>query len=201
MKQISKTDSNTSMEMVRLSKPVPDMEFEAFHDGEIRKYRFSDFRGRWLIVVFYPADFTFVCPTELEDFADNYDEFRAAGAEIVSFSTDTVYAHKVWKEISSAVKKVRFPMGADPTGRISRVFGVYNEETGLAERGTFIIDPDGVVRSIEIVDGNIGRNASETLRKLKALQWVREHRGEVCPAKWEPGKQTLKVNISLAGKI
>ena len=189
------------MEMVRIGKPVPDMEFEALYIGEIRKYRFSDFRGKWLIVVFYPADFTFVCPTELEDFADHYEEFRNAGADVVSFSTDTVYAHKVWREVSSAVKKVEFPMGADPTGRISRAFGVYDEETGLAKRGTFIIDPDGVVRSIEIVDDNIGRNAAETLRKLKALQWVREHKGEVCPASWEPGKPTLKVDIKLAGRI
>ncbi len=190
------------METIRLGKKVQDITFEGLSpNNEIKKYKLSDFTGKWMVVFFYPADFTFVCPTEIEDFADKYDEFRSAGAEIVSFSTDTAYAHRVWKETSPAVRKVRFVMGADPSGRVARYFGVYNEETGLAERGTFIIDPDGVVRSIEVVDGNIGRNASETLRKLKALQYVREHGGEVCPARWEPGKATIPVRIDLVGRI
>ena len=186
----------------RIGSKIEDFQFEALMpNGDVKKLRFSDFRGKWLVLVFYPADFTFVCPTELEDFAEHYDEFVKLNSEVVSFSTDTVYAHKVWRDVSNAVRKVRFIMGSDPNGRISRYFGVYNEETGLAERGTFIIDPDGVLRSIEIVDANIGRNAAETLRKLKALQYVREHGGEVCPARWEPGKQTIPVKIDLAGRI
>jgi peroxiredoxin (alkyl hydroperoxide reductase subunit C) len=187
--------------MVRIGDEIPDLEFEAYHNGEIKKMRFSDFRGKWLVLAFYPADFTFVCPTELEDLAELYEEFKKNDAEIISFSTDTAYVHKAWHDTSPAVKKVKFPMGADPAGKICKAFGTYIEDAGLSVRATFIIDPDGVLKAMDIHDNSIGRSAKEILRKLLASKYVREHPGEVCPASWEPGKETLKVSIELVGKI
>lgn len=174
---------------------------EAFHDNEIKKTRLNDYRGKWLILFFYPADFTFVCPTELAELADNYEEFKKLGAEVISISTDTVFVHKAWHDSSPAIKKINFPMAADPTGRLCRAFGVYIEEQGLSWRGTFIIDPDGIVKACEMHDNSIGRSAVELLRKLQAAQYVREHSGEVCPASWKPGAATLKPGLDLVGKI
>ncbi len=187
--------------MVRIGEKIPDMELEAYHNDEIKKIKLSDYRGKWLVIAFYPADFTFVCPTELEELAEHYDEFRKAGAEVLSVSTDTVYVHKAWHDTSPAIKKIRFPMVADPAGKLSRTFGTYLEDEGVSLRATFIVDPDGVLRAMDIHDNSIGRSAKEILRKLLASKYVYEHPGEVCPASWEPGKETLKPSLELVGKI
>jgi peroxiredoxin (alkyl hydroperoxide reductase subunit C) len=151
--------------------------------------------------MFYPADFTFICPTELEEAADYYEEFKKVGAEIMSVSTDTVFVHKAWHDESPAIKKVKFPMVADPTGKLCREFGTYLEDEGLSLRGSFIIDPDGVLTAFEVHDNSIGRSAKELLRKLQAAVFVRENKGQVCPASWEPGKETLTPGLDLVGKI
>jgi len=187
--------------MIEINKQVPDFSAEVFQNDEIRRIRLGDYRGKWVVLIFYPADFTFVCPTELEDAAELYGKFREANAEIISVSTDTAFAHKAWHDSSPAISKVNYPMMADPNGNISKMFGVYIDEEGLALRGTFIIDPDGVLKTIEINNNDIGRSAKETLRKLQAAQFVREHGGNVCPANWEPGEETLKPGVDLVGKI
>jgi peroxiredoxin (alkyl hydroperoxide reductase subunit C) len=187
--------------MIKINQQVPDYQVDAYHNDEVKKIKFSDYKGKWMVLVFYPADFTFVCPTELEDAAKHYDEFKKLGAEIFSVSTDTVYVHKAWHDASEAIKKVQYPMIADPSGRLCREFGTYNEETGLSYRGTFIIDPDGVFKAAEIHDNSFGRNAKELLRKVQAAKFVRDNKGEVCPANWEPGKNTLKPGLHLVGKI
>lgn len=187
--------------MVKINEAVPDILFEAYHEGEIKKLKLSEFRGKWLILLFYPADFTFVCPTELEDTANLYKQFKEEGAEIVSVSTDTAFVHKAWHDTSAAIKKIEFPMAADPTGNLCKAFGVYIEDEGLAFRGSFIIDPDGVLKAYEVNDLGIGRKARELLRKLQAAKFVREHGDQVCPANWEPGSETLKPGLDLVGKI
>lgn len=184
-----------------IGNKIPGFEGEIYHDESFKKTHLSDYEGKWLILFFYPADFTFVCPTELEDMAENYAKFRELGAEVISVSTDTVFTHKAWHDHSEAIKKIKYPMLADPTGELSRMMGVYIEDEGLALRGTFIIDPDGVLQSYEVNSNNIGRSSDELFRKLQAAQFVREHGGEVCPAKWTPGKKTLKPGIDLVGKI
>ena len=161
----------------------------------------ADLKGKWSVVFFYPADFTFVCPTELEDLADEYAEFQKLGVEIYSVSTDTHFTHKAWADTSAAIGKIKYPMIGDPTGTITRNFGVMIEEAGLAERGTFVIDPDGKIQIIEINAGGIGRDAKELLRKVKAAQYLASHPGEVCPAKWQEGSETLKPSLDLVGKI
>lgn len=188
---------------------VPNMEFSVYHKDNFGHMQFSDFRGKWVIVMFYPGDFTFVCPTELEDMAKLYPEFEKRNAEVVSFSTDSVHVHKAWHDASDAVSKVTFPMGSDPSGRIADAFGVRIGEDrlscvtdeGLALRGTFIIDPRGVIRTMEIHDNSVGRKAGETLRKLEAALYVEAHPGNVCPASWEEGEDTLTPGIDLVGKI
>lgn len=187
--------------MVKIGEKIPDFEAEAFYENEIKKIKFSDFRGKWLVLAFYPADFTFVCPTELEELADNYEEFKKAKAEVLSISTDTAFVHKAWHDNSPAIKKIKYPMIADPTGKICQEFGTYLEKEGVSLRATFIIDPNGVLKALEIHDNDVGRNAKEILRKLQALKFVREHQGKVCPASWEPGKETLKPSLELVGKI
>lgn len=196
--------------MVRIGHPVPDLEFEAFHKEKIQKIRLSDYKGKWLVLFFYPADFTFVCPTELEELAVSYAQFKELDTEIVSMSSDTVFAHKAWHDTSPAIGKIDFAMGADPAGRMSRAFGTYIEgdaldcrdDEGLSLRGTFIIDPDGILSTIEIHDNSIGRSAKELIRKLQAAQFVRTHGGQVCPADWQPGDDTLKGgDLDLVGKI
>ena len=173
----------------------------AFHNGQFVQISDADLRGKWSVVFFYPADFTFVCPTELADLADNYAEFKKLGVEIYSVSTDTHFTHKAWHDTSDAIKKIQYVMVGDPTGAISRNFGVMIEEAGLADRGTFVIDPDGKIQIVEINAGGIGRDASELLRKVKAAQYVASHPGEVCPAKWKEGEATLKPSLDLVGKI
>ena len=161
----------------------------------------EDLKGKWSLVVFYPADFTFVCPTELEDLADKYEEFKKLGVEIYSVSTDTHFTHKAWHDTSDTIRKIRFPMLADPTGALSRNFQVMIEDEGLALRGTFIVNPQGQIKAMEVNDNGIGRDAKELLRRLKAAKYVAEHPGEVCPAKWQEGAETLKPSLDLVGKI
>ncbi len=194
---------------VRVGETVPDYEFEAFYKDDARTMKFSDFRGKWLVVVFYPADFTFVCPTELEEMADLYPNFQKLNADVLSFSTDTVFVHKAWHDTSEAIKKITYPMGSDPSGKIADAFGVLVEggdlpfvpDEGLALRGTFIIDPSGTLRTMEVNDNSVGRAAKETYRKLQAAQYVETHQGKVCPASWEPGDDTLEPGMGLVGKI
>ena len=174
---------------------------KAFHNGKFIDVSEADLKGKWSVVFFYPADFTFVCPTELGDLADNYAEFNKLGVEIYSVSTDTHFTHKAWHDTSDTIGKIQYPMIGDPTGTISRNFGVMIEEVGLAERGTFVIDPQGKIQIIEINAGGIGRDASELLRKVKAAQYVASHPGEVCPAKWKEGDSTLAPSLDLVGKI
>ena len=191
----------TSIAPIKIGDVVPDISFEVFQNDDTKNAKLSDYRGKWLILFFYPADFTFVCPTELEEMADNYDAFKKENAEVVSVSTDTVFVHKAWHDNSPAIKKIQFPMAADPTGILSEAFGTYIEEEGMSLRGSFIINPDGVLKAIEINDNNIGRSARELLRKLQAAKFVSENKGQVCPASWEPGKETLKPGMDLVGKI
>ncbi len=187
--------------MVTLNQAIPDMELQAYHKGEIKKVWLSDFKGKFLAVVFYPADFTYICPTELKELADNYAQFRKEGAEILSVSTDSVYTHKAWHDSSPAIKNVKFPMVADPTGKLAKEFGVYIEDEGVALRGSFVIDPDGVLKACEIHDNDIGRSIKELLRKVQAAKYVRENKGAACPASWEPGSKSLKPGLDLVGKI
>lgn len=187
--------------MVRINDSAPDFKLDAYYKGDINKVSLADHKGKWVVLFFYPADFTFVCPTELGDLADNYKKFVDEGAEIMVASTDTAFSHKAWHDTSDTISKIKFPMLADPTGQLSRDYGVYIDDEGLALRGTFIIDPDGVVKSYEINDNSIGRSTDELIRKLQAAKFVREHGGEVCPMNWKPGEKTLKPGMDLVGKI
>jgi len=173
----------------------------AYHNDDFVTVTEANLKGKWSVVFFYPADFTFVCPTELGDLADNYPEFQKIGAEIYAVSTDTHFTHKAWHDASETIQKIQFPMIGDPTGSITRNFGVMIETDGLADRGTFVIDPQGRIQIIEITAGGIGRDARELLRKIKAAQYVATHSGEVCPAKWVEGAETLKPSLKLVGKI
>lgn len=187
--------------MLRINEEVPDFETKAFHENKIKKIKLSDYKGKWVVVFFYPADFTFVCPTELEELANNYEKLKKMNVEVLSVSTDTEFVHKAWHDNSPAIKKVNFPMLADPTGKLCKLFGTYIREEGLSLRGSFIIDPDGVLKTIEIHDNSIGRSAEELIRKIQAAQFTRERGGEVCPAGWKPGSKTLKPGLELVGKI
>ncbi|ATC93233.1 alkyl hydroperoxide reductase subunit C [Pseudoalteromonas tunicata] len=173
----------------------------AYHNGDFKALTEQDLLGKWSVVFFYPADFTFVCPTELGDLADNYAKFQELGVEIYSVSTDTHFAHKAWHDSSDTIGKVQFPMIGDPTGTITRNFGVMIEEDGLALRGTFVMNPEGEIKIVETHDLGIGRSATELLRKIQAAQYVASHDGEVCPAAWQPGEETLAPSLDLVGKI
>jgi peroxiredoxin (alkyl hydroperoxide reductase subunit C) len=184
-----------------INTQLPAFKVQAFHSGEFKTVTDKDLANKWAVLFFYPADFTFVCPTELGDMADKYAEFQKLGVEIYSVSTDTHFVHKAWHDASETIRKIGFPMLADPTGHLSRAFGVHIEEEGLAYRGTFLISPEGKIKLAEIQDKGIGRNADELLRKVQAAQFVANHPGEVCPAKWTPGAKTLKPAIALVGKL
>lgn len=184
-----------------INTEVKPFKATAYHNGKFIDVSDADLKGKWSVVFFYPADFTFVCPTELGDLADNYDEFKKMGVEIYSVSTDTHFTHKAWHDTSDTIRKIQYPMIGDPTGLISRNFEVMIEEAGLAERGTFVIDPAGKIQIIEVNAGGIGRDATELLRKVKAAQYVAAHPGEVCPAKWKEGEATLAPSLDLVGKI
>ncbi|MCI0597710.1 redoxin domain-containing protein [Candidatus Parcubacteria bacterium] len=194
---------------VKVGEPIPDYPFEVYHKDEVKEMKFSDLKGKWFVVMFYPADFTFVCPTELEEMATLYPKFQELGAEIISFSTDTVFVHKAWHDTSPAIRHIDFPMGADPSGKIACAFGVLvegeefvqTEGEGCAMRGTFIIDPNGILRSMEVTHNSIGRKAAETLRKIQAAQYVEKHPGNVCPASWEEGDEGMTPGMGLVGKI
>ncbi|ACG79133.1 alkyl hydroperoxide reductase, subunit c [Phenylobacterium zucineum HLK1] len=187
--------------MSLINTEVKPFTAQAYKDGKFLTVSDSDLKGKWSVVFFYPADFTFVCPTELEDLADNYAEFQKLGVEIYSVSTDTHFSHKAWADTSPAIGKIKYVMVGDPSGVITNNFGVMREGQGLADRGTFLVDPDGVIQFMEITAEGIGRNAAELLRKVKAAKYVREHPGEVCPAKWEEGEKTLAPSLDLVGKI
>lgn len=180
---------------------MPEFKVQAYRNGKFETVSNEDVKDKWAIFFFYPADFTFVCPTELADMAEKYEAFKAMGVEVYSVSTDTHFVHKAWHDASETIRKIQYPMLADPTGVLSRGFGVYIEEAGLAYRGTFLVDPEGRIKIAEIQDNSIGRNADELLRKVEAAQFVASHDGEVCPAKWKKGADTLKPSIDLVGKI
>ncbi|MDR0368495.1 MAG: peroxiredoxin [Bacteroidales bacterium] len=184
-----------------INSQIPEFKLNAYHNDDFKEITDKDVRGKWGIFFFYPADFTFVCPTELEDMAENYAKFKAMGVEIYSISCDTQFVHKAWHDASESIKKIQYPMLADPTGVLSRALGVYIEEAGLSYRGTFLFNPEGEIKICEIHDNGIGRNAEELLRKVEAAQFVAEHSAEVCPAKWKKGDKTLKPGIDLVGKI
>ena len=194
-------DGYDSFNQTLVGSQVPNMELEAYQDDKIKKIKLHDYEGKWLVVFFYPSDFTFVCPTELEELADNYESFKKLGAEILSVSTDTVYVHKAWHDTSPAIKKITFPMLADPTRKLCSALGVHIHNEGVALRGTFIVNPEGKIISMEVNDNNIGRSAKELLRKLQAAKFVSEHKGQVCPASWQPGDDTLEPGLDLVGKI
>lgn len=173
----------------------------AYHNGEFVDVSSDDLKGKWAVFVFYPADFTFVCPTELGDVADHYEQLTEMGVEVYSVSTDTHFTHKAWHDASDTIKKIKFPMLGDATGKISRNFEVMIEEEGLALRGTFIVNPEGVIKAAEINDLGIGRSAKDLVRRVQAAQYVATHDGEVCPASWQPGEETLSPSLDLVGKI
>ena len=187
--------------MSLLNTEVKPFKATAYHTGEFVEVTEENLKGQWNIFFFYPADFTFVCPTELGDLQDNYAELKKLGVEVYSVSTDTHFTHKAWHDSSETIGKLTYPMLADPTHTISRNFEVLIEEDGIAERGTFVVDPDGKIQIVELNAGNIGRNAEELLRKVKAAQYVRANPNEVCPAKWEEGEATLSPSLDLVGKI
>ena len=187
--------------MSLINTTVKPFSADAYKAGKFITVTDADLMGKWSVVFFYPADFTFVCPTELEDLADHYATFQSLGVEIYSVSTDTHFAHKAWHDTSESVGKIQYTMVGDPTGAISRNFEVMIEEAGLADRGTFVIDPEGKIQIVEVNAGGIGRDAGELLRKVKAAQYVASHPGEVCPAKWQEGEKTLAPSLDLVGKI
>ncbi|MBL8503064.1 MAG: peroxiredoxin [Rhodocyclaceae bacterium] len=189
------------MNTTQINTEILPFKATAFHNGQFVEITDATLKGKWSVVFFYPADFTFVCPTELGDMADLYPAFRDLGVEIYSVSTDTHFTHKAWHDTSETIGKIRYPMIGDPTGTITRNFGVMIEEAGLAERGTFVMDPQGRIQIIEINAGGVGRDAAELLRKVKAAQYVAAHPGEVCPAKWKEGDKTLAPSLDLVGKI
>ncbi|MNI26355.1 Alkyl hydroperoxide reductase subunit C [compost metagenome] len=187
--------------MSLIGKEVLPFKAAAYHNGKFIDVSEADFKGKWSVVCFYPADFTFVCPTELEDLQDQYATLKELGVEVYSVSTDTHFVHKAWHDSSEAIGKVTYIMIGDPSHTISRNFDVLIEEEGVADRGTFIIDPNGVIQAVEITAGGIGRDASTLIDKIKAAQYVHNHPGEVCPAKWKQGAETLKPSLDLVGKI
>ncbi len=184
-----------------INSKLPDFKLQAYVGDDFKTVTQNDLKGKWSIFFFYPADFTFVCPTELGDMADKYSAFQKMGVEVYSVSTDTHFTHKAWHDTSETIKKIKYPMLADPTGNLSRAFGVYIEEEGLAYRGTFLVNPEGQIKLAEVNDNGIGRNADELLRKTQAAQFIAKHPNEVCPAKWQPGGETLKPGLNLIGKI
>ena len=187
--------------MALIGSEIKPFEATAFKSGEFVDVSDADLKGKWSVVFFYPADFTFVCPTELGDMADHYAELKAMGVEVFSVSTDTHFTHKAWHDSSETIGKIDYYMVGDPTGTITTNFKVMREGQGLADRGTFVVDPDGIIQVMEVTCEGVGRNAAELVRKVKAAQYVRNHPGEVCPAKWEEGASTLAPSLDLVGKI
>jgi len=187
--------------MIRINEQAPDFEEDAYVGGKIKKLGLGKYRDKWVVLFFYPGDFTFVCPTELGELADRYEDIKKLGAEVISVSTDTAFVHKAWADNSGTIKKVKFPMLADPARRVSSAYGTLIEKEGVSLRATFIINPEGKVKAFEFHDNDIGRSADELIRKLQAAKFVAEHHGEVCPVNWKPGAKTLKPGLDLVGKI
>jgi NADH-dependent peroxiredoxin subunit C len=187
--------------MSLINTAVKPFKTEAFHNGKFITVSDASFKGKWSVVIFMPAAFTFNCPTEVEDAAKNYAEFQKLGAEVYIVTTDTHFSHKVWHETSPAVGQAKFPLVGDPTHVMSRNFDVHIDEEGLSYRGTFVINPDGVIKTMEVHSNEIARDVSETLRKLKAAKYTAENPGQVCPAKWNDGAKTLTPSLDLVGKI
>ena len=189
--------------MVTINEQAPAFTADAYMPAEdaIKKLSLSDYKGKWVVLLFYPADFTFICPTELGEVADSYTQLKEINTEVISVSTDTTFVHKAWHNESETIKKITFPMLADPTGQVCKDYNTYIDAEGLSLRGTFIIDPEGVLKAYELHDNSIGRSAKELIRKIQAAQFVRENPGEVCPMNWEPGADTLKPGLNLVGKI
>jgi len=185
----------------KLPEDVASLEIDGYHEDDFKKFKLGDYQGKWLVLLFYPADFTFVCPTELKEAQQWYGRFKEAGAEVMSVSTDTKFVHKAWHDESDAIGTVEFPMLADPKRELVYAFGTFNEGIGLTRRASFIIDPDGVVKHLEIHDNTIGRSAKELYRRMVAANFVRENPGLVCPASWEPGDDTIEDSIKMVGKI
>jgi len=187
--------------MSLINTEIKPFKAAAYKNGQFIDVTDATLKGKWSVVVFYPADFTFVCPTELEEMAQLYDQFRQLGAEVFSVSCDTAYAHKAWHDESPKIKNIRYPMLSDATTQLCCAFGTYVPEEGLSLRASFIIDPDGMLKAIEIHDNSFGRSGKEILRKLEAAKFVRDHKGNVCPASWEPGEETIKPSMDLVGKL
>src|SRR5699024_1821577 len=189
--------------MSLIGKEMAPFSADAYNssNGEFIEVTDNDLKGKWAVVLFYPADFSFVCPTELEDLQEQYETLKELGAEVYSVSTDTHFVHKAWHDHSEAINKIRYTMIADPSQTITRDIDVVDEEKGLAQRGTFIIEPDGVIQAAEINADGIGRDASALIDKIKAAKYVRQNPGEVCPAKWKEGAETLTPSLDLVGKI
>ena len=187
--------------MSLIGKEIGEFKVQAYQGKEFKEVTKEDIMGQWSVFFFYPADFTFVCPTELEDLANKYEEFKKIGCEIYSVSCDTHFVHKAWHDASKTIQKIEYPMLADPTGALARDFQVMSEESGLAERGSFIVNPEGKIVAYEVIAGNVGRNADELFRRVQASQFVAEHGDQVCPAKWQPGAETLKPSLDLVGLI
>ncbi len=187
--------------MSYINKEVVEFTVQAYVGNEFKTVTKDDILGKWSVFFFYPADFTFVCPTELEDLANKYEDFKNIGCEIYSVSCDTHFVHKAWHDASKTIQKIQYPMLADPTGILTRGFDVMIEEDGMAERGSFIVNPEGKIVAYEVTAGNVGRNADELFRRVQASQFVAEHGDQVCPAKWQPGAETLKPSLDLVGLI
>lgn len=187
--------------MVNINEKAPEFTEDAFVNKKIKKISLNEYRGKWVVLFFYPADFTFVCPTELGELSDNYEKIKNLGAEVISISTDTAFVHKAWHDKSETIKKIKFPMLADPSRRVCKAYWTLIENEGLSLRATYIINPDGIIKAFEFHDNNIGRSIDELIRKLQAAKFVAEHKGEVCPMNWKPGAKTLKPGIEMIGKI
>ncbi|HML27238.1 MAG TPA: alkyl hydroperoxide reductase subunit C [Hyphomicrobium sp.] len=187
--------------MSLINTAIKPFKAQAYKQGKFIEVSEADIKGKWAVFFFYPADFTFVCPTELGDLADHYAELQKLGVEVFSVSTDTHFTHKAWHDSSETIGKIKYAMIGDPTGTITRNFEVMREGQGLADRGTFVVDPNGIIQAMEVTAEGIGRNAADLLRKIKAAQYVAAHPGEVCPAKWEEGQKTLAPSLQLVGKI
>ena len=187
--------------MSLINKKISDFKVQAYQDGDFKEITSDSLKDKWSVFVFYPADFTFVCPTELGDLSDIYDEFKNINCEVYSVSCDTHYVHKAWAETSDTISQIKYPMIADPTGKLAKEFEVYIEDEGLALRGTFIVNPEGVIKAYEVNELSIGRKAEELLRKVQAAQFVAQHGDKVCPARWKPGVEALTPSKDLVGKI
>ncbi len=187
--------------MININEKAPDFTEDAFVDGKIKNVSLSDYKGKWVVLFFYPADFTFICPTELGELAENYGKIKELGAEVISVSTDTAFVHKAWHDNSETIKKIKFPMLADPAQKVCKGYFTLIENEGISLRATYIIDPDGIIKAFEFHDNSIGRSVEELIRKIQAAKFVTEHKGQVCPVNWKPGAKTLKPGLGLVGKI